>query len=305
MRFVENFDELPPAELRELDVGCAAVWQSREQIAALDGDASHAAGLDHVRTDLLDLALLWTNLALRIAPDVERGRAKALEVLDQAKALCGPSPVLARARAELIGPAGAASQVVDLPALQPKTAWEHNAVGRNLMQQGQLAAAQDQFEQAVRLEPGAFWPNFNLMLSAYRRGEFAEALQKANVSVALGPTRAECFFNRALCHEALGQGDLALDDLTRAAELNPNLAAVALHRGIVLGQLGDSAAAITQLRRAAALGSPSARVAYESAVVHASQSDWPAARAALAEALEQDPNYAPALSLQGRLDSAP
>ena len=114
---------------------------------------------------------------------------------------------------------------------------------------------------------------------------------------------AECYFNRALCYEALDRPALALADLDRAAQLDPALAAVPLHRGIVLTKLNRPDEALDELATAARLGSPPGQVACETALAQAARADWAAARAALDEALQIDPDDPAALSLKTRLDS--
>ena len=111
--------------------------------------------------DLLDLALLWTRLATRspAADASHSAQAKALTVLDQAEAMWGPSPALALARAQLAGePVSSDSFVARLSTEMPRAAWEHDAVGRMLLQAGKLEQAREMFEQATQLDPGAFWP---------------------------------------------------------------------------------------------------------------------------------------------------
>ena len=102
LRLVDNVADLPTAKLRDLDAGCTAIWKARRQIAGPDIGSAESTS---VRIDLLDLALLWTGLIVRISPD-EKGRGQAIDLLDQAQELCGPSPVLVRAKAQLARSSG-------------------------------------------------------------------------------------------------------------------------------------------------------------------------------------------------------
>jgi tetratricopeptide (TPR) repeat protein len=169
------------------------------------------------------------------------------------------------------------------------------------LQAGKLEQARELFERAIRLEPDAFWPHFHLTLCAYRLERFDEALRSACVCVALSPKRAECFFNRGLCLQAVGETEAALQDYSRAIELDPGLGAASFQLGILLADVGLRSEALENLIRSAELGFEPARVHYQMALVQIKQDDWAAARKSIAESLEHDPNYAPALSLENRL----
>jgi tetratricopeptide (TPR) repeat protein len=254
----------------------------------------------------LDLALLWTRLATHdpTASNHQREQSKALTVIDQADAMWGPSPALALARVQLSGqPVSGDRFVAQLSTEMPRAAWEHDAVGRMLLQTGKLEQAREIFEQATQLEPGAFWPHFHLALCAYRCQQFEEALRAASVCVALSPKRGECFFNRGLCLQALGQSEAALQDFARAIGLDPSLGAAFLQRGVVLAKMGRPAEALDNLNRSAELGVEPARAHYEMALVHIEQKDWAAARKSVEASLAHDAIYRPALSLQNRLNT--
>jgi tetratricopeptide (TPR) repeat protein len=225
LRFLDSADDASGAKLRELDAGCRAIWEARRQIVPTEPRYVHGE-LDDEQIDLLDLALLWTRLMTRYpaASDPEGNRSKALSVLDEAERMWGPRAAIGLATAQVKGELAASDRLDALLSTQPRTSWEHDAVGRILMQSGMLEPAREQFELATRRDPGAFWPNFHLALCAYRSERFDEALRAACVCVALSPRRAECFFNRGLCYRAIGETEAAQRDFERAIELDPNLA---------------------------------------------------------------------------------
>ncbi|HEX4143518.1 MAG TPA: tetratricopeptide repeat protein [Pirellulales bacterium] len=232
LRFLDNVADVPPARLRELEDGCRAIWEARIQIAASNFSLSQQRESSE-EIDLLDLALLWTRLGTQNpnAANFQTNRSKALTVIDQAVAQWGPSPALELARARLNGATNSGDGFfAQLSTTMPRAAWEHDAVGRMLLQTGKLEQAREIFEQAIELDPGAFWPHFHLALCAYRCQQFEEALRAADVCVALSPRRAECFFNRGLCLQALGQTDAALRDFSRANELDPSVGAASLSK---------------------------------------------------------------------------
>jgi tetratricopeptide (TPR) repeat protein len=115
-------------------------------------------------------------------------------------------------------------------ASAPRTAWEHYAVGRALLQAGDLEAAGNQFDQALALEPQAVFPNFYKGICAYRRAHYEDAVLAFTACVALAPKIAWCYYNRGLAYDALGQSERALKDFNRAAQLDPALAPALLSR---------------------------------------------------------------------------
>src|SRR5262249_42840122 len=156
----------PPAEeAGALADRCRELWRQRERIADALGRSGPEPD-EQVRADLLDLAVLWADL--RATGAAPAAHAEALEVLDQAEALLGPSCVLDRERrvhALAAGRAGPA-EAVD-PKGVPQTAWEHYALGRAELRAGDLDRAAGHLERAVCLQPGALWPSFHLGLCAY------------------------------------------------------------------------------------------------------------------------------------------
>jgi tetratricopeptide (TPR) repeat protein len=192
-----------------------------------------------VRTDLLDLAILWTGLRVRLAAghEVHAARREALEVLAEAEATFGPSCVLdheRQAHAAALGladVAGAAGRRATEPA--PRTAWEHYALGRALLRAGDLARADAHFEQALGQQPQGLWPHFYKGQCAYRRQDYQDAAAAFTACVALAPDRAWCYYNRGLAYQALGRCGRALRDYDRALQLDPTLAEAAQNRGML------------------------------------------------------------------------
>jgi serine/threonine protein kinase len=145
-------DGPPPAELRSVEAHCRSFWQRRDQIALRLGVPPGPAA-EQVRNDLLDLALLWIDLRVRLAGpgEVRAARQEALEVLAQAEALFGASCVLeyerrAQAAALGLGPPGQKA----VPP--PRTAWEHYALGRARLRAGDRASAAADLQRAAALQ---------------------------------------------------------------------------------------------------------------------------------------------------------
>jgi tetratricopeptide (TPR) repeat protein len=304
LRFRDSGAALSATDAGEIDRGCSALWQDRERLLARFANSSDAAEL---RTDLLDLALLWASLKVRGAPDEHRNAARrdAIQLLAEAEQSLGSSVVLQHERqtyaAELAGnrPTPTPRAAHDKA---PRNVWEHYALGRRLLHGGDLDAAAAEFQQALDQAPDSFWPNYYAGLCAYRREDYQQALNAFYACVALAPRSAECFYNRGLANAALEQLEPAIHDYSRALELDPALALAALHRGRLYLQLEDSTLAAADFAAALKHGADPADVYYQQALLHVSQHDRAAARADLHRALEHRPNDEDSLSLLRRLE---
>ncbi len=307
LRFLESSEVGPAAKLSELEAKCRRVWQARDQIVQPDTPTSSLEIEENLRTDLLDLAVMWADLRIRLAPESqsERARRDALEVLDEAQRLCGSSPVLELARRECSTALDPGAPGDSSPPPAPRTVWEHYAVGRSLFRSEKLEAARAEFHEAIHLQPNAFWPNFHLAICAYRLEDFEEALNAASVCVALSPHSAECFYNRALAHQALGHTEQSLSDFSQALEVDPRLAVAALHRGMLLADMHRYAEAAAELQNALTRGADPVVAYYQMALVQVAQQDPRAALKSVGQSLEHDATYAPAIALKDRLDQRP
>jgi serine/threonine protein kinase len=219
-------DLLPAEQTQAVAESCRVLWQKREVIA-------QCLGAPQTQSDLLDLAILWTNLRVRQAPAAEarRVREEALEVLAQAEALFGPSCVLAHERqthARALGQIELAEAAARQEAeLAPRSAWEYYALGRAYLQEGDSRRAAVFLDRALELQPQGLWPNFARGLCAHRLGQYQDALAAFSACVALAPQSAACFYNRGQAYAALGRLDQALRDYQQALRLEPGLAAAA------------------------------------------------------------------------------
>jgi serine/threonine protein kinase/tetratricopeptide (TPR) repeat protein len=307
-RFVERVralygaDGQGTADLRAVEARCRGFWERAGQIVRRLAPRAGAAEGDQVRTDLLDLAVLWTNLRVRLA---EKGgenaaRREALTILDRAETLFGQSCVLDRERQAhetALGLTPARPPAAD----PPRTAWEHFAVGRALLRAGDLEAAEASFERALALEDRGLWPRFYQGACAYRRGRHEDAVLAFTACAALAPERAWCWYNRGLAYDAAGRADRALADYDRALRLDPGLAPAALNRGMVHYRAGRHADALADLGRALDAGADPALVDYDRALVLLARGDRGAALDCLVRALRHDPGHEQARTLLRQL----
>jgi hypothetical protein len=239
LRFAEAAANGPVPAAREVERHCRALWESRRTLLERPGTSLDPQLEQQLRDDLLDLAVIGSNLRVRLDADANKageGHRAGLGLLDEAEALFGPSHVLYRARQAHANALGL-ERMADAAArgasrVPPRTAWEYDAVGRVLLAAGELAQAEASFERALDLRPQDLWPNFHQGVCAFRLGRYQDAVNAFRVCVALAPDRAECYYNRALAHAALGHAEEASADYRRAVALDPTLVAAPLDRAV-------------------------------------------------------------------------
>ena len=176
------------------------------------------------------MAVIGSNL--RVALETDPGKADvarqaALTVLDEAEALFGPGHVLYRARQMHAKRLAFQAWPMTRPAaparVPPRTAWEHDAVGRILLAAGEIVLAEAEFERVLALVPQDLWSNFHQGVCAFRLRRYDDAVNAFRVCIALAPDRAEFFYNRALAYSALDRTVEAARDYARAFSLDPSL----------------------------------------------------------------------------------
>ncbi len=235
LRFAESAVNHSPLVAREVDRNCRILWESRRSLLERAGRLLDHQLEERLRDDLLELAVIRSNLSPRLETDPQKADAAhraSLELLDEAEALLGPSHILYRARQTHAAALGLSSvaETAGLCALRvpPRTPWELAVAGRLLLATGNLAEAEADFERALALRPQDFWSNFHQGVCAFRLGRHQDALSAFRICVALAPDRAECFYNCALAHAALGHTADAERYYRSALALDPTLAAIPL-----------------------------------------------------------------------------
>jgi Flp pilus assembly protein TadD len=295
LRLLAGADVLPQRGLRVLEEHCRTAWEARHLVVAPLGARRDEAIEEQAAADLIDLALLWTDLKRRLAPGDGKWQAEARAVLDEVEALCGPSAAVARERRALEGKVEPEGKGIK------RTAWEHAALGRSLLRAGELDRAAEELEQAVELRPQDFWAHFYRGVCAYRRDRPADAVLSFSVAVALAPEFPEVYHNRALAHAAAGNSEAALRDYDRALALAPTLAAALLNRGILRYQQGRYVKAVADLEEALRQGADPAAAHYNLALVRLARGEREAARESVGRALLHAPEHAQARVLRERL----
>jgi Flp pilus assembly protein TadD len=268
LRYLAGAESLRSAGPDGLRERCRASWQARGLLTDASAPLDPAAE-ERVRDDLLDLALLWSDLERRLGSQEDM-------------------------RAVLPG---------DLPRPAPRASWEHVALGRSLLRSGELARAAEELGRAADLRPQDFWAHFYLGVCDYRRRDYGGAVHAFDVALALAPESAECYGNRGLAYSAWGKNERARADYDRALALDPRAAAARLNRAVLDYQEGRLADAADDLGRALLDGADPVTAHYNLALVRLAQRDEEAARRELDRALADEPAHAEARALRERLSS--
>ena len=134
----------------------------------------------------------------------------------------------------------------------PATAWEHDALGRSLLDAGELEAAAREFKHAADLRPEDLWVHFDRGVCAYRLRRFAAAAAAFDVCVACARRRPSAITTGPGRTRPWGRPKRALRDYDHALRLDPHLAPAALNRGVLLFRERRHPEAIADFRRALA-----------------------------------------------------
>jgi tetratricopeptide (TPR) repeat protein len=290
-RYLLGDELLSPTTLRALESQCHDIWKERDRLLNAKGEMLETDIEESLRRDLLDVAILWADCHVRLgsATEVTVARQEAVEVLNEAESLFGPSAVLHRQR----GDAGAGPE--------PRTAWEYYTLGRWLLRAGDLDAAAEAFDRAVQSRPQDFWPWFGKGACAYQRDKPDEAVTAFTVCISKAPEQAACWHNRALALAATGDTAAAIRDCDEALKRDPHLAAAALNRGGLRLQDRRFTDAEEDFRLALSLGANPASVHFNWALLYQARGESAAAVASLERVLECDPTHRPSRELLTRL----
>jgi Flp pilus assembly protein TadD len=302
----------PPAgeEARRFVEKVRALWEARSHLLSPPGEDLEPEVERGIRTDLLELAIVWANLRERLASHSESAEAcrEVLNVLDEASALCGPSPALLRERRACAATLNHAQASLgpELP-IQPdppaRTAWEHYDLGRSYLRSGLIARAAQEFRLTLQSRPQDFWPNFYEGLCAYELGQFEDAVAAFRTCIALAPESAECYYNRARAEDSLDRTALAQSDYTRALELDPTMAVAALNRGIIAyktGRLDQATADLKNALESATDAKTIGRVHYNLALVYKARGEQNRALSSASQAVAH--GYLEAAALRDSLE---
>ena len=260
IRPLYGVEGLPAERLRPVAAQCRSIWDQREAIRTQLAAHGNAVVEQTWQSDLLDLGILCAYLEVRAAvpAGVESARRQALDTLDRASELSGPSAVLylerARHERDLGRNADADASLARADALPPRTAWEHLAVGRAALASGDLPRSIAALQRSLAIEPRSLWANYYLGSCRLRSSQAIEAVAAFSACVALAPDSSWCWYNRGLAYVKSGRTEAALCDFDHALAIDPQFAMAYLSRAAIHQQAGRTAEAEADLRHAADFG---------------------------------------------------
>ena len=98
----------------------------------------------------------------------------------------------------------------------------HALLGKALAQQGRVAEAMPQFEEALRLDPQSGWMHYNLGTAVLRMDRASEAVSYLETAVRLNPDLAEARENLAAALSLQGRAKEATAQLELVVKLRPD-----------------------------------------------------------------------------------
>jgi tetratricopeptide (TPR) repeat protein len=307
-RFVEQIrplygaDGLGTAPLQQAEGHCRTFWHQRDRIMERLAGQPDQEQEQQVRTDFLDLTLLWTDMRVRLAGADATAHRQAVAVLDEAERLFGQSCVLDHERRDH---AAALGQTVTISEVPPRTAWEHYALGRLFLRSGNLAVAQQHLDRAVDLQPQSVWPHFYHGQCAFQAGRHHDAVADFTACIALAHESGWCYHNRAMAYTELKLLDRAYNDYDRALALDPTLAPALLNRGLLHYRQQRYAEALVDLQHALDGGANPTTANFSLALVHRARGERTSAIDRVRRVLELDPRHQEAQRLQSELQREP
>jgi tetratricopeptide (TPR) repeat protein len=114
----------------------------------------------------------------------------------------------------------------------PSTAQDFLDQGVKQLQQGDLEAAINNFNEAIRLNPNYAQAYGNRGIAYSRLQQYEKALADYNQYIRFNPNSAEAYYNRATLYDKLGDYQKAIADYDRAIRLNPNFSQAISNREI-------------------------------------------------------------------------
>jgi eukaryotic-like serine/threonine-protein kinase len=248
------------------------IWDRRSFLLA-SGVGDLKSDLDQqVRIDLQELVTVWAEVRMRRASPEQApvARDEALNLLDEARASCGPSFAIDHLRRSIAREQGARDRPPEADPV-PHSPSEHYYLGRFFLRSEQFEKAAAEFRASLDQRPQDFWPNFYAGLCCYRLKAYQEAFTAFSICIALDPSAPQNYFNRALAAEFLERHAQALRDYAHVWELDDRFTDALLNRGILSTRLGQYSEAIADFQKA--LGSTKdsrtqGRLHYRLAVAH-------------------------------------
>ncbi len=223
-----------------LDRAVDVIWEQRQALLEADPDFPDPALEETIRRDLLELAIHWADIKVRIGVPERRAahRGQARAILAAAARIGGETTPLAWERGFYADEPDARRDLAG-GGREIKDPWEHYCLGRALLRHGDVPAAFAELEKSLSRAPADYWANFVLADCAARLGRHDRAIACLGVCIGQNPTQAESFLRRGRAYAQLKDWDGALRDFNWALDLRPNAPEALLERARVYRALGQ------------------------------------------------------------------
>lgn len=303
-RVLFSGEALSESALRQQESQAQYFWDRRQQLFDQSRKSTNFELARRLRSDLLELAILWTGLRVRLAEPQNKAKAhrQALALLAEVESLAGASCAVWYARQTHAAALGleeyAKKARREAETMPPRNAWESAAAGRALWEAGRTEEARALFEAAIQEEPQSLWANLCLGRCDYDLGRYADAAISFTACIALAPNSAWCFQHRGQALIKLGKLEQARLDFARALRLDPLLNGTRIVHGRINLEQGRWDEAQADFEELLDRGGEAATAYAGIAAACAGRGEQAAAQANLEKALAADPKNQDALALQ-------
>ncbi len=191
----------------------------------------------------------------------------------------------------------------DVLAKYPESMMAHNAKGLQALEAGQLDAARDWFERALKVAPGFSEAHKNIGVVFARLGDWDRAAAAFEFALKINPGYSEARVDLGKVYEHVGRPDLALDTYEGLLRDDPGDAAVLGRTAFLLEQRGDLNEAAVRYRRVVEMnpGDREARMSLGTVLLRAGR--WADARGVFQAVLVEEPDsYAARFNVGAALD---
>ncbi|MHC0052296.1 sulfotransferase [Actibacterium sp. D379-3] len=298
-RAATHFDRAAAAKPRE-----AAIWQHYAQAIGAQNDAALTSGfLKKAKAARIDPRLL-VRLQEQLSPAKTRSRTGIGTARpEDIQALIGLMNKGAFAQAE--------TAAAKLRARHPDVAIIADILANAQVALNKPAAAEANFEAAIRLDPGYAEAHNNFGRFLIETGRIDEGIAQVRAALKLVPKMPLALQNLGIAHARRGEAKLAIKALQAALAVKPDLIAAQVQLGHQLSKTRDHAGAVRAFQAAIRHGDTRATTLVHLAQAQAADGQDAVAVAAFDKAIAVEPGLAMAygakakmLQTMGRFDEA-
>jgi len=185
------------------------------------------------------------------------------------------------------------------PNTAPTTATDFSDRGFDKQNQGDLAGAVADYNQALSLDPKNSEAYFRRGLARQAQGDLNDAVADYTQVLTLDPKRADAFSNRGFIKQAQGDVDGALADYNQALVITPKIPRAYYNVGLIKVQKGDLDGAIAAYDQALELDPKMSFAYYNRGVAKNAEGNVDGAIADFTQALILNPKLAQAYCDRG------